>query len=149
MLLPLGWTLLRSLPEFPGYWGVDDRLSSFEERWTGEPALMFVVYGPDYRVDAELPLTTGGGIGSYWATQRRGMWLERRNGVVEYAEYQPQLVEEVRRQHPDREAFILVLSSEAAGDRVIPLPASLPAQRTDLELPLSPVALSDLSLGRD
>lgn len=143
LVAPLGATLARSLPELPGHWGVDGRLSALESAWTDGPALMLVAYGPEYRTTAELPVTTGGGIGQYSAVQRRGMWLERRGGPLVYAEFQPALVDAIRAQHPGLPAHVLVLTSEAARDRVLPLPPQTTAQVEDLDLPIAPIPVPD------
>jgi hypothetical protein len=143
LVLPLGMTLARSLPELPGHWGVDDRLSDLEARWTDGPALLLVAYGPDYRMQADLPITTDGGISQYSAVQRRGMWLERRGGPLVYAEYQPALVDAVRARHPDLPAHVLVLTSDPARDRVVPLPPQTTPQVDDLPLPVAPIPVPD------
>ncbi len=143
LLLPLGWTLARALPELPGLWGVDDRLTDLEAGWTEGPTLMLVAYGPDYREAADLPVTTDGGIGAYSAVQRRGMWLERRGGVLEYAEYQPELVKAAMARVPDRPIKLLVLTSDPARDRVLDVPRLGVAQVDDLPLPVAPQAIDD------
>ncbi|MEC7946792.1 MAG: hypothetical protein VX265_04435 [Myxococcota bacterium] len=143
LLIPLGTTLARSLAELPGHWGVDDRLSELEARWTDGPALMLVAYGPAYRTAANLPVTTDDGIGQYSAIQRRGMWMERRDGPLVYAEYQPALVDAARARHPGLPAHVLILTSEAARDRIVPLPDRTTPQVDDLPLPLAPIPVPD------
>jgi hypothetical protein len=141
LLLPLGFTLAQALPELPGYWGVDDRLETLEADWDQGPALMLVAYGPDYLEPVDYTVTTGGGIGRMSAVQRRAMWLERRGGELVYAEYQPALVEATRATAPGLPAFLLVLTSDPALDRVLPLPATDVDQVSDLALPLAPQAV--------
>lgn len=143
LLTPLGATLARSLPELPGHWGVDGRLAQLEAEWSDGPALMLVAYGPEYGTAAGLQVTTDGTITQYSALQRRGMWMERSGRSLRYMEYQPALVDAARAQHPGLPAHVLVLTSEAARDRVLPLPEMTTVQQSDLPLPVEPVPVHD------
>ena len=146
LLLPLGLTLARSLDELSGHWGVDDRLDAIEAEWTGGPVLMLVAYGPDYLTPAGLDQTTDGLIQTYSAVQRRGMWLERRGGDIEYAEYQPSLVKATMARYPGRPIRLLVLTSDPARDRILEVPRLGVVQEDDLLLPAVPPAVDDGSV---
>jgi len=143
LVLPLGLTLARSLEELRGHWGVDDRLADLEAEWSDGPVLMLVAYGPDYLTPAGLDWTTDGLIRTYSAIQRRGMWLERRGGDIEYAEYQPSLVKALMERHPGRPIRLLVLTSDPARDRILEVPRLGVVQEADLPLPAVPPAVDD------
>lgn len=143
LILPLGITLAGSMAELPGHWGVDGRLDGLEAHWSDGPVLMLVAYGPEYLEPAALEHTTDGLIQTYSAVQRRGMWLERRGGEVEYAEYQPELVKATMQRFPDRPIRLLVLTSDAERDRVLDVPRLGVVQQTDLPLPVAPAAVDD------
>lgn len=141
LALPVaGWRLSQALPELSGYWGVDGRLAELEAGWTDDPALVFVAYGPPWSQRAELPQTVGGPL-TYSANQRRGMWIERREGPLVYAELQPALVEATAAGWPDRKRYLLVLTGSAETDLLQPLPPVTEAQVDDLALPVEPTAI--------
>ena len=141
LLVVPAWRLSRALPELPGYWGVDDRLAALEAGWQAGPALVFVAYGPPWSVTAALPETVGTSL-SYSAIQRRGMWIERRDGPLVYAEYQPALVQATAQAlGPDLPRLLLVLTGDPATDHLGPLPPVQDAQLPDLPLPTEPFAI--------
>ena len=133
------WRLSSALPELPGYWGVDDRLDAFEARWDRGPALILVSYGEPYQRRVDLPQTVGDAL-TYSALQQRGMWIERRDEPIVWAELQWELVDALRAQHPDLPVHVLVLRADARRDELIDLPAVTAVQVQDLGLPVDPVA---------
>lgn len=141
LTLPV-WKLGQVLVELPGYWGVDDRLSSLESQWAGGPALMLVAYGPPYNTAADLEHTVGARL-NYLGDRRRGAWMFRDGGELAYAEFHPELVDATRARHPDLPVYVYVFHADVGDDRVVPLASlgELPAQLEDLPLPVAPFPL--------
>jgi hypothetical protein len=109
------------LPELRGYWGVDGRLQGIERRWDRGPVLFLVAYGGGRgRVWHSLPNTAEGML-PYVATLRRGMWIERSTPLVEFAEYQPSLQDELVKQAGGRKVYLLVLHDSRREDYLVPL----------------------------
>jgi hypothetical protein len=107
--------------ELRGYWGVDDRLQHLEQRWDKGPALMLVEYGGGRPyIWRTLPQTSEPFV-NYVVTLRRGMWFDRRGPLLTFAEYQPQLVDELVRRWPDRPAYLMVLHEHRNLDYIVPL----------------------------
>jgi len=139
MLVPLGWTLVRALPDLEQHWNVDGRLERFERDWDRGPALILVGYGPAFAQWRDLSFTTGMSRMGLSAIQRRGMWIERRGGDLHYAEFQPALVDATRARFPERPAYVLVLTSDPRLDYVLPIEGLAGSrQRDDLSLPTVP-----------
>ncbi|MCK6507108.1 hypothetical protein L6R53_27675 [Myxococcota bacterium] len=141
LLAAAAWRLSLALPELPGHWGVDARIAQLQARWKDGPALVFVAYGPPWTTPVDLAQTAGSTM-SYSAIQRRGMWIEQRQGPLRFAEYQPELVQATAQAlGPDLPRLLLVLTGDPGTDRLGPLPSPEPAQQPDLPLPVEPFAV--------
>ncbi|MBW2391336.1 MAG: hypothetical protein JRG89_23335, partial [Deltaproteobacteria bacterium] len=127
------WT---TLPELEGYWGVDDRIVKLKREWSGGPSLILVAAVAPVSRHVDRRVTTGENHNEV-SFFRRAMWIEQSDAQLEFAAFQPRLVDEMRRRFSDRETYVLALSADPTRDRLIPIEAlgDMGEQRLDLPLP--------------
>ncbi len=144
LLLPMGGRLASALPELVGYWGVDGRFASLEQRWEGPDALLLVAYSAEGGQVLEAPQTLGTTLTApprLW----RGAWLGRGDGPILYAEFQPALVDVALAAHPGREGWLYVMHLDPAQDQLIPLDRlDRSPQAQALPMPVDPFTMSPL-----
>ena len=134
LLLPMATRISTLLPELHGYWGVDDRFYELERHWSRGEALVLVGYRDDL-VMLRAQQTAGFAVGAL-PDMWRGSWFLA-SGPLHFAEYQPALVDAVRRRFPGLPTYLYIMSAAPGKDQMRPLiPADRAViQRPDLSLP--------------
>ena len=137
LLLPMASRLAGALPELHRYWGVDDRFVRLEEGWKRGEALVLVAYRGE--ILATHPHQTTAQDLLVGTHRWRADWFLAR-GPVHFEEYQPELVDAVEAEYPQRPVWIYEMAADPSEDRLRPIQRSDRAVRQLADLPL-PVSL--------